>query len=135
MRIQERPEQDSKKRDHLVRLLRQLHRTKTPQVTEKVAMTEVLKAHQKFPVKSPSGKRTALYKLQERKLPRAKFSCNYGHVPECSKFKAPGGCRFGDKCAHKHTAKLADETEIQQRLQSTSQKMMNARCIRTISVG
>ena len=33
------------------------------------------------------------------------------HVPECTKFKALGGCRFGDRCACKHTAKPADERQ------------------------
>ena len=36
-------------------------------------------------------------------------SCSCWHVPESAKFKAPGGCKFGGKCAHKHTAKPADE--------------------------
>ena len=39
----------------------------------------------------------------------AKRNCNYWHVPECTKVRAPGGCRLGDMCAYKHTAKPADE--------------------------
>ena len=36
-------------------------------------------------------------------------SCSCWHVPESAKFKAPGGCKFGGKCAHKQPAKPADE--------------------------
>ena len=30
-------------------------------------------------------------------------------MPKCTKFQAPGGCRFGHKSAHEHTAQPADE--------------------------
>ena len=87
-----------------VHLLRKVHCTEIRKVTEKVVMTEVLKAHQNLLVKARQGQ-TALCKLQERKLPRRKEdSCNAWHFPKCTEFKAPGGSRFGDKCAHKHTA-------------------------------
>ena len=32
-----------------------------------------------------------------------------GMFPKVKKFKVPGGRKFKDKCAHKHTAKPADE--------------------------
>ena len=34
------------------------------------------------------------------------------HVAECTTFKAPGGCKFGDACIFKHTAKSGDEKKI-----------------------
>ena len=39
-------------------------------------------------------------------------SCNYGHVPECAKFKSPAGCKCGGKCVYQHTAESADEKNI-----------------------
>ena len=32
-------------------------------------------------------------------------SCSCWHVPESAKFKAPGGCKFGGRCAHKTHSK------------------------------
>ena len=64
----------------------------------------------KLTVKSPSGKANRLVctNLKKGSCHRGR-KCNHWHGPECMYFKAPGGCRFGDKCAHKHTAILADE--------------------------
>ena len=45
------PNKKAKGRDDLVHLLRQVHHSVIPKVTEKVAMTEVLKAHVNLLVK------------------------------------------------------------------------------------
>ena len=103
----------AKGRGDLVHLLRLVHRTETQKVTEKVAMTEVWKTHLQLTGKSPSGK--------ANRLPCTSFkkgSCHreihviVGMFPMCTKFKAPDGCRFGDKCAYKHTTTPADERKI-----------------------
>ena len=60
--------------------------------------------------KKQSGKRRDdLVQAAKTRSCQRRNSCNYWHVPERTKFKAPGGCKFGDKCAYKRTAKLADE--------------------------
>ena len=99
-----------KERDDLVHLLRQVHRTEIQKVTEKVAMTEVPKAHQNLLVKVSDGKRTDKFVQTSRKeVAKGKIHETLGNFPNGTIFKAPAGCRFGDKCAYKHTAKPADE--------------------------
>ena len=67
------------------------------------------KAHQHSRVKSiKESEQTTLHKNQEKSCQKSN-SCHCWHVPERAKFKAPSGCRFGDNCAYKHTAKPADE--------------------------
>ena len=63
---------NAKGRDDLVHLLRQVHRTETRKVTEKVAVTEVQKAHRNLliQVRQKKSNQATLYKLQERKLPK-----------------------------------------------------------------
>ena len=75
----------------------------------KVAMTEVLNAHQNLLGKVRPGMANRLLwtNFKKRSCPKRK-TWNYWSVLEWSKFTAPGGCRLGDKCAYKHTAKLAD---------------------------
>ena len=90
-------------------LLRQVHRTEMRKVTENVLMKEAQKAHQHLLVKSiKENEQTTLHKNQEKSCQKSN-SCNCWYVPERAKFKAPSGCRFGDNCAYKHTAKPADE--------------------------
>ena len=66
--------------------------------------------HPKLVGKSPSGKANWRPCTNVKKGScQGRSSCDYWHAPECTKFRAPGKCRFGDKWAHKHTAKPADE--------------------------
>ena len=94
-------------------LLRQVHRTETRQVTEKVAMTEVPKAYQNLQVKFVrESEQATVYKHQERILPKKRFM----QLLACSRmYKIRSSCWMQIRrhvCAHKHTAKPADEKEI-----------------------
>ena len=83
----------------------------------------------KFTGKSPWGKANRPLCTNFKKGSCQKGnSCNYCHVPECTTFETPGGCKLSDKCVFKHTAKSSDEKKNQQLLPSTSQQSMNVRC-------
>ena len=63
--------------------------------------------------KSPSGKANKLPCMNFKKGSSQKGNaCNYEHFPECAEFKTPVGCKFGDQCVYKHTARSADEKKI-----------------------
>ena len=113
-------------RDDLVHLLRQVHRTETRKVTEKVAMTEMLGAHQNFLVKVRQQKANRQPSTNFKKGSCQRGSaCNYWHVLECAKCKSPRGCKFGDK-SYKHTAKSAGEKKNSEKLlQFAIQRMMD----------
>ena len=71
---------------------------------KKVVMTEMQKAHQNLVVKVRQEKQTDHFCISFKKGScQTGNSCNYWHVPECSKFQSPPGCKFGDKGVHKHT--------------------------------
>ena len=73
-------------------------------------MTEVLKAHQNLLVKVRQGKRTDYFVQTLRKeVAKGEIHVIIGMFPIVQKIKASAGCRFGDKCANKHTAKHDDE--------------------------
>ena len=113
----------------LVHLLQRVHRTETRKATEKVAMTDVRKEHQHFLLKVRQEKRTEYLAQTSRKGScQRESSCNCWHVPDSTKFKAPGGGRFGDKCAYKHKAKLRMKRKYQYLLLNTFHRMMNDRC-------
>ena len=98
-------------KEDLVHLLRHVHRTETRKVTEKVAMTQVLKTDRKLLVKVSQEKRTDCL------VQTSKGSCKHWYsflamFPNVQEFKAPSGCNFGDKCTFKHTAKHAHDKTI-----------------------
>ena len=53
--------------------------------------------------KSPSGQenRPACTNWMKGKCEKGK-ECNYWHIPDCTRFKNNGKCKFGDKCAFRH---------------------------------
>ena len=93
-----------KGRDDFVHFLRQVHRTETREVTEKVAMTEVQKGTPELSDTCPSEKAKG-FLVQPSRKEVAKGESHVIIVRECTKFKVPGGCENKDRCAYKHTAK------------------------------
>ena len=74
------------------------------------AHTATLCSPTKLIGKSPSGKANRRPCTNVKKGScQERNPCDYWHAPECTKFRAPGKCRFGDKWAHKHTSKPSDE--------------------------
>ena len=91
-------------------------------------MTDVRKENQHFLVKVRQEKRTVPCTNFKKGSCQRESSCNCWHVPDSTKFKAPGGGRFGDKCAYKHKAKLRMKRKNQYLLLNTFHRMMNDRC-------
>ena len=97
-------------RDDLIH--RQVHRTETRKVTEKVAVTEVLKAQQNFLVQVRQVKQTGhLAQTSRKEVTKGETHVKIGMFPNSQNSKGPGGCKCKDRCAYKHTGKLADETK------------------------
>ena len=113
------PNKKYKGSDDLVHLLRQVHQNSKGD--GQGGADGGTKGTPQFTRKRPSGKANRLpcTSVKKASCPRRK-SCNYWHVPECAKFKAPFGCSFGDKSAYQHTAKPL--------LLLAFHRMMNDRC-------
>ena len=88
MRIQARSKtRKAKGRDDLVHLLRQVHHTEIRNMTEKVVKTEVQESAPKLTGKSVPGKANRPHCTNvKRGSCQTGNSCNYWHVPECTKF-------------------------------------------------
>ena len=75
-------------------------------------MTEVQKAHQTLLEQVRQTKRIDyLVQAGRKEVAKGEIHVHFGMFPEGATFKSPGGCKFRDKCAYKHTAKPGDEKE------------------------
>ena len=86
----------SKGRDDIVHFLRKVHHTESRMVMEMVVMTETQKAANRL----------------------------HCMLPQAMKFKPPVRCKFGDKCAYRLTAKLADAASIAVQISSNDEGQM-----------
>ena len=103
-RVQAGPEQEMQREEKtLVHFLQQFHRTETRKVREKVAMTEVRRAHQNSLVKVRQDKRTDDFVQTSRKeVVKRETIVITGVFTSVQEFQAPSGCKLGDKRTWKH---------------------------------
>ena len=69
---------------------------------------EVLRAQQKLLVKVRQGKANYFVQTSRKEVVKGENHVIVGLFPNGQKIKDPGGCRFGEKCAYKHTATPAE---------------------------
>ena len=102
----------AKGRDDPLHFLRQVHSTEIRKVTEKVTMTEVLKAHPALTGESPSGKanRHSCTNFKKGSCQRRVF-CDCWQVPECTTFQISRTMQVRRQvCIQTHIGKPVDET-------------------------
>ena len=122
----------AKERDGLAHFLPQAHHAETRKVTEKVAMTKVLKAHTHTTLLitvSQESERTALHKLQEKKLPKGIVII--GMFPNVQKSKLQVDADW-ETCVHTNTQQnLLMNRETQYRLLFTFHRVLKDRKIQS----
>ena len=119
----------AKGRDDFVHFLRQVHRTETRKVTEKVAMTEAQTALKNLLVKVRQGKRTDYHvSTSRKKVARREVRVIIGKFPNDQESNLQADAD-SETSVHTNTElNRRMEREFQHLLQCTFQRMMNNRC-------
>ena len=117
----------AKGRDDFVHFLLQVHRTEIRRVTDKVAMTEVQKAHQNFLVEVGQGLHSDCFVQTSRKeVAKGEIHVILGMLPNVQNSKLQVDAD-SETSVHTNTTQHADEKTISHRLRFTFHRMMNDR--------
>ena len=128
MRIQEWPEQE-RHREGTTSFTDRFTAPKLERWRNKVAMTEVQKAHQNSLAQARQKTQTDYFvQLSRKEVAKGESHVIIGMLTECTKFKVPGGCENSKTSVHTNTQEnLLMKRNIQQRLPFTFHRTMNDR--------